>query len=397
MNPSMSAAHGPVEWLVTNYGDRYDAPMRLENSATGTTGLVPPYGAVIGDSLHGTRIEPVPLGGINGKGLWLSDLAGVQYTIASSAASTAQGVGTLYLGLFIDPRFDLAAAFDRRLVTLPTGSVNLVGDGSNVSLAFRDAGNTWEGDVVLPAALLQQKSWLHVGLEIDSAAIRVYLDGFLFDAFDKSAAAGVLMLDAGDIVLGSPSASVTGFRGWTDEFTVLARALNSAEEACEIARGSVVRDMSASPVSLYPAFAHAAIASAIGDPPATTYVCRRDYSGQGYGFLAGIPPDQRVDRLLKHVQPLHFGQPRPDESGNTFCLMCHRPDQAAESLTPAVLAPLSIPMQLDSRRQPLQPYPLAIGDIPMHWLNGTGATGPAQPERLDQKGQWLFVDEFINP
>src|SRR6185503_764910 len=110
-----------------------------ENSATGTTGLVPPYGAVIGDSLQGTRIEPVPLGGINGKGLWLSDLAGVQYAISSNVASTARAVGTLYLGLFIDPRFALAATFDRRLVPLPTGSVNLVGDGSTVSLAFRDA------------------------------------------------------------------------------------------------------------------------------------------------------------------------------------------------------------------------------------------------------------------
>ena len=31
--------------------------------------------------------------------------------------------------------------------------------------------------------------------------------------------------------------------------------------------------------------------------------------------------------------------------------------------------------------------------IPMDWLT----TGPAQPQRLEKKGQWLFVDEFINP
>lgn len=394
MTPSMSQkGQGPIRWLVANTGDRFHSPLRVQNAATGTTGMVPAYGRVFGETRRGTRIEPVALGGIQGKGLWLDEAAGVAYRIPDAGAEKAERTDSLYAGLFVDPRLQ-APDGERRLLTLPGGHASVFATAESRYLLLRD-GRGWQARINV-APWFRNTSWTHLGLAISRQRIDVYINGFLLESLDKEAAPDALMLGAGDIVFGSPSSMTPGIRGWFDEFVVLARPLTSAEEACNLARGSMIR--SSDPANKhYPASSHQHIAVALGDPDGTRYRCATHYEGEGYGFLTRIPESQRVGKALRQIRSLHFNQPRPDESQNAFCLVCHRADQASRSLQIDVLRPVDLPMQLDRRRQPMQPYPVVIGNIPAHSLEGPGGSGPVWNRRHTQPGEWEWIDPYLTP
>lgn len=394
-NMTASYSHnpiGPIKWLIPNTGDRANRPFRLQNLAT--SAHVPPYGSVIGDYSKGTRIEPVALGGADGKGFWMTEGAGVRYTVpATYPVATVQGA---YYGLFIDPRMDLSEGETRRLITTPKGTVSLVASKTGMQLEL--AAGSWAQRIAF-GPLLATAQWLHVGLERQGAVLRVFANGYQFAELPLTEAPDFLALTSGDIVLGSPSATIAGVRAWIDDFKVLARPLLNLEEPCNIARGSVVTSLLARDAiaALYPAVAHARVAAAVGDKAGGRYVCAVDYRSEHYGFLTTIPDVERLGKRLKNIKPLRYGQIRPDERDNAFCTSCHRTPHPSDTMKLEALEARALPAQLDVRRQPLQPYPIVVGLIPQHWLKTSRGDVPAKVQAHGFKGDWLELDRYLLP
>lgn len=389
MNASMTAmpdGQDGILFLVTNFGDRRDRSMRVQNGATAQSPLVPAYGRPIGMAKRGTRIEPVALGGVRGKGLWLTEDAGLAYTIEPDAAPAAAAAQTVYIGLFVDPRTD--AAEPQRLVTLPTGSVSIAmpSDGERV-LQLADSAGSWSETVPLSSMMLN-KQWTHIGLQVSARMVEVYINGFLHRVIDKSSAETALMLQPGEIVIGSPESSSAGVRGWYDDFVVLARPLVNPQEACLQALGSLIRIGGVG--AGFPA-AHTDIANRLGDPGGTQYACATDYAGENFSYLLDIPESQHVGKRLNNAQPLVAGEPRPDERENTFCLVCHNDTSPSDTMTLKALEPRTdFPVEFDPRRQPSQPFPALIGIVPEDWL-GLGHAATA----YTQEDDWLLVDHIL--
>jgi len=191
-----------------------------------------------------------------------------------------------------------------------------------------------------------------------------------------------------------------GFHGWIDEVKLVANAgrLNS-EELCNKAMGSIV---SVSTGSLfinqarnYPNSTHQSIKSAASSS-SNWFICHTDFeNNDGWLDLNKLPNELTSlrDELLFPEGPLIFNQPRPDSSGNDFCLSCHADDNTAmrpNSLLPSSLTPNNRPMQNDSRRQPSQPPARVHGNIPAR----TWGSLPTNNIRTNQTGR--PVDEFIS-
>lgn len=383
---------GPIKWLVPATGDRAGRPFRLQNLATNLN--VPPYGAVIGDYSKGTRIEPVALGGVDGKGFWMTESVGVRYTVPA-AYKPADATGVFY-GLFVDYRMDLADGNRYRLLTTPNGTVTLV--GTKVGPRLEVASGDWSTLVDLGPTLVKG-AWGHIGLERRDRKLTVFANGFQLAEVDVGAAPNLLAISAGDIVLGSPSSVVPGIRGWVDDLKVIARPLLNLEEPCNVARGSMVKATAArgAIADRYPVAAHARVGSAIGEPAGSRYACAVDYRSEHYGFLTLIPESERIGKRLKGIKQLKYGTPRPSELDNGFCKSCHFSPHPSASMSLDALVLRSLPAQLDPRRQPLQPYPVVIGLVPPLWNESNGERFPKTAEVNGAPGKWLELDRYLLP
>ncbi|MDP6943317.1 MAG: hypothetical protein QF464_04135, partial [Myxococcota bacterium] len=96
-------------------GHGFTRDVLLQNGATSVTWTPPAHGLATGD----VRLEPVALGGIEGKGLWLDGAAGVTYDVAEQPQDVTET--PWYVGLFVDSRFDDDDTV-RRVMTWPDGS-----------------------------------------------------------------------------------------------------------------------------------------------------------------------------------------------------------------------------------------------------------------------------------
>ena len=107
--------------------------LRFQNAATATPDrwVVPAYGTPRGN----VRLEPVALGGIEGKGLWLGGDGGVSFAMDESAQPQVFSGRSWYLSLFIDPRFD-DDGVTRELLRFPDNT-SIVLEGLD-RLVFRD-------------------------------------------------------------------------------------------------------------------------------------------------------------------------------------------------------------------------------------------------------------------
>jgi hypothetical protein len=87
--------------LSTQVAASFTGPKRLQNAATAKADrwVIPSFGAMVGPG----RIEPVALGGIHGKGLWLQPTTGVRYGVL--AQPQAPAASDWYASVFVDPRF----------------------------------------------------------------------------------------------------------------------------------------------------------------------------------------------------------------------------------------------------------------------------------------------------
>jgi hypothetical protein len=260
----------------------------------------------------------------------------------------------------VDARFD--DDDPRHLVTFADGS-GLRLDGLDV-LVLLGEGGAREVEVPLPG---RRDGWTHLGVQaLASGAVEVWVDGFLAATHTMSAP-GLRPVE-GTLRLGG------GFRGWVDEWKLIGRALD-AEVACNHARGTLLEvgphaarawhDLAAR----YPGWAHDRIGARLGAPPGTRYACFLDADTDA------VPTGTTSvrDALLFPEGPLLAGQPRPDSSGNPFCLTCHVAGHAPSLAPEALLPDPTLVLEDDMRRQPMQPPARIHGVLP------AGLFGPGAP------------------
>ncbi len=375
---------------ITPYDGIGGNPARVQNGsgATPDRWLVPPYGGLVN-----ARIERVALGGIHGKGLWLSGDAYVDYRVVAQPQDIRSVLW--HFSLFVDTRFPNDEVV-RVLITFP--------DGSELQLVGRDRVQYWNGNVVHTVALpheVPDTGWAHLGLQMSAAnqTAELYLDGFLLDRFEHDQP--FFELSPGNLSVGrNPARVVEGFRGWIDDFKVIAHA-SGKEEWCNHAGGTLIgvgasgawHDLASS----HPDFSHQEISDFLaffGKPTFPLYACYHDYSDDHAAHRANIPVGHTgVGASYNFPEgPLEHDQPRPDSSGNHFCRNCH----TATGLQGLDLDALAFIPDLnakdDPRRQPLQPYPRVHGNIPADWL---GAGLPAEAMVAPPEG--LAIDTLLLP
>lgn len=372
---------------VTHSGPEH---VRLQNAATTLAWAVPSHGTVSGD----VRLEPVAAGGVEGKGLWLDghDDA-LRFELPPQPSGSLQD-HPFFVGLFLDPRFDDDGRV-RQLLGLPDGSAVAI-EGHHTLLYLDPQGDPVVA-VPLGGAALRRATWRHLGLLVDpwQDTIELYVDGYLL----HRAPHAPLRLGVGPLVVGDLEdlhAPVDGFRGWIDELK-LAVGDPGPEVICNHARGTLVglepdHDSAWSEVAdRYPD--HDPITEALaeaGQPTHERYVCFSDPLALDRIRLDNLPPRSVSvrDGLLFPEGPLAHDRPRPDSSGNPFCLSCH--DAASGSLSVEALVAGPLAMIDDPRRQPMQPRRVMFGNIPADLF------GPGLPPAAIQADVTL-IDPYLYP
>ena len=367
-----------------------DEEIHVQNAATSLDWNVPAYGLV--EAGKG-RIEPVALGGITGKGFWLSGENEIRYAIGAQDRSVHET--DWYLGLFVDPR---AAADEMRVVaTFP--------DGTAIRMAGRTRVEyTAGGRVVRKVTLPESDGWVHLGWRLldGNRDVTLLHNGFALDRY--SSKKPLFEMVEGDLVVGQAAqddAGYRGFRGWIDELKVFAYVPN-VEVVCNHAQGTLVEvtltSSLAEAAERYPDWAHGEVAAAVGHPEGGRYLCFHDHSGDYAAHLGNLPEETLSLReaITFPEGPLRVGVPRPDSSQNAFCLTCHHEAGLGGLSLAALEHDPDTPAEHDRRRQPLQPPRRVFGNIPAGWIPpGRGPGSPKDATKAPPDG--LLIDPWLMP
>lgn len=395
--------------FVSSQDDFSASAIHLQNSATSpsTNWNIPAYGQVVGTS---ARIEPAALGGIKGKGFWLSGSTQVNYSVPTTQPQSPSAQ-YWFVNLFIDPRFS-DDPNPRPLVTFPDGSsLDLVGLHA-ISLTF--GGNAvYTANVQSPLSI-PSDGWSDISLEIapGGTEVAVYLNGYMLGLYQGTQALFQIPTQGSNpppppgnnITLAGGSGST--FVGWVDDFKVIgqtSQAPMDPETICNHARGTLVgvpSNYSGTPnwwtiAGKYSSAEHTQVKNLVKNfftTPPTRYACivnyANDFSGpyMGSGNMPGnVPSSLSSVRNYIHFPegPLQWNVPRPNSSGNTFCLSCHT-GQNTFTLTNEALVPNpnGLDLQYDTRRQPLQLPRIIYGNVPGPFIYSV--TGVPQPGSLMQ-------------
>jgi len=371
--------------------------VRFQNSATARRWDPPRFGAAHG----GVRLEPVALGGIEGKGAWLDGVGdAISFTIPDQSLAQPPKVISehpWYLSLFIDPRFH-DDGVRRKLFTFGShDGIVLVGRSA---IEYENASGQVLHSIDISSLLhpidacdpLQslgasdvapaRGAWSHLAFVLDypQNRTRLYVNGYL-----KRSTVGVFPL-VGTLRVGDdPSDSHAGFAGWIDEVKLLAYH-PTPELACNHARGTLmqVSDQSGPWLALaqsYPLSAHQTISAALGAAD-QKYVCYHKYrdhrrSNPRYvDATLGLSSDAALGLIPKREQltfpeaddgldeELEFNSPRPRSRENPFCLTCHHLSGQGGLDLGALDEGGSVLLQNDPRRQPMMPPRIMYGNVP---------------------------------
>lgn len=383
--------------------------IRLQNSATSAMYPIPTSGRVKGNA----RIEPIALGGVRGRGLWLEPDAGLSFNFPDGT-SDAVGDATFYVGTFIDARDQLDGR--RHILTLTSKGNDptevTLDDGAILRVVHR--GEMAQFDLSCQVGSWSL-AWHHLGLlfEKDGHVVAL-IDG---NPVAEERLATPVHLTEGTLAVGGPGSDAPGVRGWYDEVRVvveddvheLSRGA-SVELLCNYARGTTVSVAADSPLrdraeaAVY-AQDRAVAVGALGDGTPDPLYCATDYSADyalGRDRLPAGTTMMREDILRENGKPLLYNKPRPDTTNRSFCTTCHVPSEAdparPDSLTRQALTPGTVNADMDPRTQPMQPpsrgdEPAYVrGFIPKGWLDAPDGT---QLPVRDRRGpiavlQWLL-------
>lgn len=364
------------------------APIRMQNAATAPkeTLATPSYGQVHGRA----RAEPVALGGVFGRGFWLTGNNGISYAIPRQPRTLDD---VWYTSIFVDARVP-DDAIERRLLSFPDGSTAVfVG---RKTLALRGRGGMERATIDLKGLALDGRSYRHFGFRKVGSKLDVLVDGYVYAQANIHAS---FAFPAGNFVVGQlPDDTIEGMRGWVDELRVFNEPVG-AELACNHARGSLVGLAPSAPTAfrslanLYPSSSHAAVSRELQEqqqPTFGSYACRHDYTRDttSISFEVTPPGVTSVRASLLTPKPLVFGSVRPDNSTNAFCKTCH----TAEQTGPLALDALSTGarlMQNDRRREPMLPPRLMFGWVP------PGVVGPGLPAAATNEADGYLLDRLV--
>lgn len=184
-------------------GDRYRiradlvADVHLQNGATSLRWNVPAFGLVEAGT---GSVEPVAMGGIKGKGFWLTGANEIRYAVPPQPRDIDGA--DWYVGLFVDPRF--AEGETRVLARFPDGTAILLHGTTELLIVVDD---TVSHRIQVP----HRDGWMHLGFALRDANTDVtfYLDGFGFDRFVSPR--GLFRMVEGDLVVGGRAPDGVGF------------------------------------------------------------------------------------------------------------------------------------------------------------------------------------------
>lgn len=401
----------------------YDLDIHIQNAGTALPSrwAVPSYGLVRAET---GRIEPVALGGIRGKGLWLDGENAIEYEIPEQPRDV--GDHDWYVGIFVDPRSDDPTP--RELLRFPDGTgVWLVGrrelqyraQGQQPAsrLAVRGAASGSVGSRARPSPRARPKllrsvelpvqadsGWIHLGWNLTNGQREavLFVDGFAFDRFVSPEP--IFRLEPGTLHVGKTPAGAPGFRGWIDEFKIFAQTAN-LEVACNHAYGTLIDTGNnlewAGLAARYPREHHEALATVLGPTVGSStarYACFHDHTGDSFAHTRNLPEGTLGLREVVNFPegPLRVGLPRPDSSRNEFCLSCHHRDGQMGLGLDALEYRAEQVLEEDPRRQPLQALRRVFGNIPADWIEpGAGPGSP--PNALQAPAEGFLVDRWVLP
>lgn len=324
-----------------------------------------------------------------GRGLWLSGKAEVTYDIP--AQPTDVTTVDAYVGLFVDVRAEVDE--HRLLLSFPDGTaVRLVGADELEYLV--------DGAVVHTVSLPPATGWRHLGWRLTDRFRRVELlvDGY---PLDEHRGGPMFVPTQGTLRVGRDDGDGAGFRGWVDDFMVLLHDVDP-EVACNHANGTLV-ELTATSVldaraDAHPTWAHTALADRLARPDGTRFACWTDHTADHAAHLRNLPDGTTSVRsaLLFPEGPLRHDAPRPESSGNAFCLDCHHADGLGGLSLAALTQTAGTVAHDDVRRQPHQPPRRVFGNIPAGWIPaGIGPGGPSTAMQAPPEG--LLIDAWVLP
>jgi hypothetical protein len=207
-----------------NIVDKQSRAILIQNAATSLTLPIPPFGY-----LSAGRVEPVALGGIHGRGLWLDGSNSLSYEFSTSITSSE-----LFLSIFFDNR-STNENF-RQLIGFPDGTRVFLN-----STKLKIKNNEFQFEVPLTS---KKSNWTHLGLAIaaDGKSGAIYFNGMKKQSFTSNKPIFRIENSKDKIILtiGKQNARdpMGGFRGWIDELKLFSY-IPSSEVICNHAFGSL--------------------------------------------------------------------------------------------------------------------------------------------------------------
>ncbi|NVJ27067.1 hypothetical protein HUW62_38210 [Myxococcus sp. AM011] len=401
------------------------------HSTFGTDGPQPPSSVRL---RGGARIEPVALGGVSGKGVWLdghNDFMDMGYPINASQREWM-------LSLWLDTREDLVLAPGASWVRGLPRTLFYFSDNSWVALVqskdFTGAvshelevynGRTGgRGTINLGSSLVQVGRYFHFGMKISNAVgqrrLHFYIDGTWhsthnvgpsdvgFDPMWNSGNNGWTWMTVGDPgPTFVPGQQRLPFFGWVDELRIYALSPNDAnrgwtdELMCNQALGTLVDASPYRPGPTHPVLEKLRVKST-QYPIVHWLMCEQMRLGsyvEPLDYPAQYGEHLCIDRVHKNPHPdpdlasrcmrsalidmpaLSATLPRPDTSTNAFCLSCHTKTTTLPGLQTGALTSGTVPRFMDRRRQPMNVPAVMGGSVPP-WLIG-GVSQPDGTRTLD--------------
>ncbi|HRF88314.1 MAG TPA: hypothetical protein PK244_06920, partial [Pseudomonadales bacterium] len=380
---------------------------QVQNGATALGFQVPAVGNVVNFGAGDLpRIEPVALGGIKGRGLWLNGSYGVDFAAAGVQALDDQQV---YVGVFVDSRSEKDDVA-RQIIHFPDGSSIRITKKSTCgagnpkvcsdtipfdALGFYNKTGTlveeWDVTAALSSVVARREQWVHLGFQMDKQSegqvkVGIYLDGYLFSEWTSTSGAIFNLTDEGlsideAITVGATSEN-NGFHGWVDEFKVIL-AKQNPELACNHALGTLIgvddessddwKSVADSFGGPLPGSSHDKITSTLKENKAKfypQYACFHDYRGDNMATRNNVPR-KAIDATNYESYGIHYGlmstavkagvpgsvampiyhdQARPSFSSNAFCTSCHGDDARTKGLKMAALSAGAMTAVADIRR-----------------------------------------------
>lgn len=400
--------------------------VHFQNSSTSTKWDIPSYGFLSDGAGGGQgRLEPVALGGIFGKGLWLESNTGLNFIVPPQKMNSSNE--KWYVGVFLDRRFyeedlvrrlwsvisDDGNGFSFNLLGSKKVQVQQIGKNQQILGSFDLPVIEKSFSELWPKAFRHMGFLIHPKTEQGEQSIELYWNGFKYNRINIKSSIPVFRLEKESRITLGGSKDLLGLRGWVDDFKVISGD-QTEEELCNYARGTLIGmgdELGVYKVSetqdwglnarVYPKASHEHISTWLRSHGKekrvrSYYACYTRY-GLDYGaHLNNLPPQVvslRNDFLFPEG-PIVFDKPRPNSMANSFCLSCHLQPSENPALSVQALLPGGGEGKetafKDARRLPIQHLQYLRGVVPKNHF------GSNRPSEIILGQEKIPIDSFVD-